>query len=99
MNMYRVLGGHVGTSEARELAEQLVTWHDAMVKHLRVVSSRRGVKCLDDCPHDEATLLWSAAQQTFGTRAKDLTFLRSHGQGPRRSTMPRVRDRAAEIRA
>jgi len=99
MNMYRVLGDHVGTSEAGELAEQLVAWHDAMVKHLRVVDSRRDATCLDDCPHHEAMQLWSAAQQTFGTRANDLTFLRSHGQGPRTSTIPRVRDRAAEIRA
>ena len=99
MNIYRVLGDRIGTSEARELAEQLVAWHDAMVKHLRVVSSRRDATCLDDCPHHEATLLWSAAQQTFGAKAKDLAFLRSHGQGTRMSTIPRVRDQAAEIRA
>ena len=99
MNIYRGLGDRIGTSEARELAEQLVAWHDAMVRHLRVVSARRGATCLDECPHDEATLLWSAAQLTFGTRAKDLTFLRSHAQGSRTSTVRRGRDQVNEIRA
>ena len=80
MNTYRVLGDHVGTNEARELAEQLVAWHDAMVRHLRVAGPRRGSKCLEDCPHEEAALLWSTAQDVFGGRADDLTFLRSHGQ-------------------
>jgi hypothetical protein len=50
-----------------------------MVRHLRVV--RRGVNCIEDCPHEEAPRLWSAAQSIFGTRANDLAFLRSHGQG------------------
>jgi hypothetical protein len=99
MNVYRVFGDRIGTSEARELAEQLVAWHDAMVRHLRVVGARRSAKCLDECPHEEATVLWSAAQQTFGTKAKDFAFLRSHGQGSRTSTMRRVREQAAEIRA
>ena len=97
MNIYRVLGDGVGTSEARELAEQLVAWHDAMVKHLRIVGPRRGPKCAEDCPHAEAVLLWSAAQDAFGTKAKGLTFLRSHGQGRRPSTTSVPRDRAAEL--
>lgn len=80
MNMYRILGDSVGTSEARVLAEQLVTWHDSMVKHARVVGGRSGTACADDCPHDEAAALWVAAQTMFGARAVDLTFLRSHGQ-------------------
>jgi len=94
MNMYRILGDYVGTSEARVLAEQLVTWHDSMVKHLRVVGSGRGVACADDCPHDEAALLWSAAQTTFDARAEDLTFLRLHGQEQRPGTMRSADDRA-----
>lgn len=94
MNTYRILGDQVGTSEARELAEQIVAWHDAMVRHLRVVGPRRGVKCVEDCPHEEATLLWSAAQGVFGGRANDLAFLRSHGQGHRSSRLP-ARDKAA----
>ena len=91
MNMYRILGDYVGTSEARVLAEQLVTWHDSMVKHLRVIGGRRGTECVDDCPHDEATALWAAAHTMFGARAADLTFLRTHGQ--RRSVNLRAEDR------
>ena len=45
MNIYRRLGDQVATSEARELAEQLVAWHDAMVKHLRVLDSRQDARC------------------------------------------------------
>lgn len=99
MNVYRMIGDHIGTSEARELAERLVAWHDAMVKHLRVVGPRRNAKCADDCPHDEASLLWSAAQSTFGARAKGLSFLRAHGQSHRMSTIAAARDRAAEMSA
>jgi hypothetical protein len=40
-----------------------------------------------------------SAQRTFGTRARELTFLRSHGQPQRLATVPRLRDRAAEMRA
>src|SRR5689334_20004031 len=88
MNIYRVLGDQVGTGEARELSEQLVAWHDAMVKHLRVVGARADARCLDDCRHDEAKLLWTAAQQTFGARARHLAFLRAHGHAPRATAMP-----------
>lgn len=86
MNLYRVLGDYVGTHQARTLAEQLVAWHDSMVKHMRVAGSRRGATCADDCPHEEAAVLWSAAQDAFGERAADLAFLRSHGQAWATST-------------
>jgi hypothetical protein len=100
MNIYRVLGDRIGTSEARELAQQLVAWHDAMVNHLRVVAARATAKCTDDCPHVEAGVLWTAAQEVFGASARQLEFLRSHGQPPRRaSTFAPARDRAAEIGA
>jgi hypothetical protein len=98
MNIYRRLGDQVATTEARELAEQLVAWHDAMVKHVRVLSSRNDAQCGEDCPHDEAALLWTAAQQTFGARARELVFLRTHGQPRRMATAGQVRDRAAEAR-
>jgi hypothetical protein len=78
MNLYRLLGDRVGTLEARELAQQLVQWHDAMVKHLRV-QSRHGERCRESCPHEAARALWSAALDVFGERAADLRFLRSHG--------------------
>ena len=96
MNVYRILGDYVGTSEARVLAEQLVAWHDSMVKHLRVVGARRGPACADDCPHDEAAGLWSEAQTAFGARADNLTFLRSHGQR-RRTADVRIADDRAEV--
>jgi hypothetical protein len=98
VNIYRRLGDQIATSEARELAEQLVAWHDAMVKHLRVLGSRQDAHCAEDCPHEDAASLWTAAQQTFGARARELTFLRSHRQPRRLTTAPYVRDRAAEMR-
>jgi hypothetical protein len=97
MNMYRRLGDQVATTEARELAEQLVAWHDAMVKHVRVLDSRHDARCGEDCPHEEAAFLWTAALRTFGDRARDLVFLRSHGQPKRLPTAAHVRDRAAEM--
>ena len=81
MNVYRVLGDRVGTLEARALAQQLVEWHDSMVKHLRVVN-HHGTGCAEGCPHEEARGLWSAAMDVFGDCAGELRFLRTHG-GPR----------------
>ena len=98
MNIYRRLGDQVATSEARELAEQLVAWHDDMVKHLRVLGSRHNARCAEDCPHEDAESLWTAAQRAFGSRARELAFLRSHGQPTRMATTASVRDRAAEMR-
>ena len=98
MNIYRRLGDHVATSEARELAEQLVAWHDAMVKHLRVLGSRQDAHCGEDCPHEDAAHLWADAKRTFGAEARELLFLRSHGQPRRLTSAPQVRDRAAEMR-
>jgi len=80
MNIYRVIGDRVGTLEARGLAQQLVDWHDAMVKHLRVIGHRRA-ECVEGCPHDEARGLWAAAMDVFGPQAGDLTFLRTPGGG------------------
>ena len=98
MNIYRPLGDQVGTGEARELAEQLVAWHDAMVKHLRVLGSRDNSQCAEGCPHEEAASLWTVAREAFGAKARDLVFLRSHGQLKRVATTPDVRGRAAEMR-
>ena len=81
MNMYRILGDRIGTLEARALAQDLIRWHDAMVKHLRVAKQRdRG--CWDGCPHDEARALWSSALDTFGEHASELQFLCMHGAAP-----------------
>ena len=99
MNIYRVLCDRIGTSEARELAQHLVHWHDAMVKHLRVVASHTTPLCADDCPHVEAGVLWAAAQDILGASARQLGFLRAHGERRRVSTLAVARDRAAEMGA
>ena len=68
------------------------------VKHLRVVGSRATSQCGDDdCPHVEAGVLWSAAQDILGASAKQLTFLRAHGQRRHASTLSSAR--TAEMRA
>lgn len=97
MNLYLHLGDQVATLEARELAQQLVAWHDAMVKHVRVVGVRRGPKCDEECPHDEAGVLWTAAQQTFGGRAQELGFLRTHGHRRRLAAPPAVPASSVEV--
>ena len=90
MNMYRVLGDRIGTLEARALAQQLVEWHDAMVRHLRVTAQRNST-CPEGCPHEEARGLWSAAMQIFGNDANDLRFLRTYsGSRPRPASAPTI---------
>jgi hypothetical protein len=79
MNMYQVLGDRIGSLEARALAQQLVEWHDSMVKHLRVVN-HHGRECPERCPHEQARGLWSAAIDVFGDYAGELRFLRTHGR-------------------
>ena len=79
MNVYRMIGNNVGTSEALDLAERLSAWHDAMVSHERV-APRRGRRCDDECPHADAGGLWEDAVRTFGARAHELRFLRSRGR-------------------
>ena len=76
--MYRIVGDLIGTPEARDFAEQLVVWHDSMVKHARVVNLR-GAACTDDCPHAQARVLWPAACHLFGNEAGRLVFLQAHG--------------------
>jgi len=78
MNPYAILGSGVGTDEAASLCARLHTWHDAMVAHeRRLRADRMAHRCGEDCPHIEARTLWVEALATFGTRANDLTFLRS----------------------
>jgi hypothetical protein len=78
MNIYKVLGDRIGTLEARALAEELVAWHDAMVRHLRLMQLQ-GRGCSDECPHSEARLLWRTALEVFGDGAERLRFLQDHG--------------------
>jgi hypothetical protein len=77
MNIYRMIGSSVGTPEAQELADRLSSWHDSMVAHERNAARPA---CEDECPHDEAGVLWAEALATFGTRASELRFLQSRGR-------------------
>jgi hypothetical protein len=79
VNRYELVANRMGTNEARALAAELLKWHDAMVIHLRSSESRHASQCEDDCPHDEAPALWSAACEIFGDDAYELPFLRRFG--------------------
>jgi hypothetical protein len=93
MNLYRTIGDRIGTPEARALSQELIAWHDAMVKHLRSVSS--GAACLAGCAHDEARVLWATALDIFGDHAGSLLFLRAHGGS---HPSPAARAATAELR-
>lgn len=71
MNVYKQLGYANGTPEARQLADRLSAWHDAMVAHERRADS----SCSDGCPHAEARALWREALEVFGAEARELRFL------------------------
>jgi hypothetical protein len=79
VNRYELVANRMGTNEARALAAELLRWHDAMVIHLRSSGSRHASDCEDNCPHDEAPALWSAACEIFGDDADELQFLRKFG--------------------
>ena len=82
MNPYVRAGLGIGTNEAAALAARLSAWHDAAVAHQRRLrNARSGEVCHDECPHAEATVLWSEAISTFGSRAAELRFLRSVAAG------------------
>ena len=96
MTLYLRLADQIGTLAARELAAQLVAWHDAMVKHVRVVGAQRTGQCGEQCPHGDARVLWGAARETFGDLAAGLVFLQRHGQ---RGQAPRYVDPATATEA
>ena len=78
MNPYAILGSGVGTAEAASLCARVTVWHDAMVAHeRRLRMGRAGDACDDECPHVEARTLWAEAVTALGSRANELTFLRS----------------------
>jgi hypothetical protein len=82
MNPYASLRSAVGTPEAVELCARLTAWHDAMVSHERRLRTGKAADvCDDECPHADAHALWAEARATFGTRADELTFLRSRAAG------------------
>jgi hypothetical protein len=85
MNPYVILGSGLGTNDAASLGARLSAWHDAMVAHeRRLRTGRANDVCDDDCPHAEARALWSEAMAMFGSRARELTFLRSRANGSSR---------------
>ena len=82
MSPYAMLGSSVGTAEAASLCVRLTAWHDAMVAHERRLRTGRTTDaCDDECPHSEARALWTEALATLGSRAGELTFLRSRADG------------------
>ena len=78
MNLYAMVGSGNGTHDATALSARLTAWHDAMVAHERKIRAGRSEEvCDEECPHGEARTLWNEAVETFGERARKLTFLRS----------------------
>jgi hypothetical protein len=91
MNPYAVIGSGMGTPEAVSLGVRLSAWHDSMVAHERRLRSTPSTdECHDECPHAEARALWAEALETFGSRAHELTFLRSRANKARRSSRREV---------
>jgi hypothetical protein len=79
MHLYTSIASRIGSSEAWSLAARVAAWHDAMVAHER----RRSVRiseCDEECPHEEAQLLWTEAVSVFGDGAPTCEFLRFHGE-------------------
>lgn len=78
MNPYGIVGSGIGTANAASLRARLMAWHDAMVAHERRVRSGHTTDgCDDECPHVEARALWAEVSAMLGSRANELTFLRS----------------------
>jgi hypothetical protein len=82
MNPYAIDRLGTDTVDAASLRARLVAWHDAMVTHeRRLRSDPTADLCGDECPHVEATALWTEASAMLGPRATELTFLRSRALG------------------
>jgi hypothetical protein len=78
MKLYTMIGLRLASPEATTLSERLAAWHDAMVAHERQLrAGQAAIDCHDDCPHEEARVLWPQALATFAERAHDLSFLKS----------------------
>jgi hypothetical protein len=82
MNPYAIADLASGAAEPASLRARLEAWHDAMVTHERRLRSDPAADlCDDECPHNEATMLWREAAALLGPRASELTFLRSRALG------------------
>jgi hypothetical protein len=95
--VYQQLAARAGTGPARELARELMLWHDAMVRHeRRLAAAGRGPACAsDDCPHAEARGLWDRAVQIFGTDARTLQYLHTAAGGTSIAMRPAQEGRVA----
>ena len=83
MKFYTFLASRIGSPEAQALSARLSAWHDAMVAHERRLAGRSNADaCDDNCPHEDARLLWTEAREVFGDIAPECEFLQSHGQPP-----------------
>ena len=70
-----------GDAAADALIDDLSSWHDRMVAHMRRHGApSRTCRCgdPDTCPRQDARDLWLRAGRTFGDAAARLTFLRQH---------------------
>ena len=85
MNPYVTIASRIGAADSMSLVQRLVEWHDAMFTHERRLGARRESACDDDCPHVFARELWREAVNTFGARAKELTFLHSRATTTRKA--------------
>ena len=82
MNPYAIADLASGTADTASLRARLQAWHDAMVTHERRLRADPAADpCDDECPHVEATALWREAASLLGSRAIELTFLRSRALG------------------
>ena len=82
MNPYAIADLASGAADAASLRARLQAWHDAMVTHERRLRADPAADpCDDECPHGEAPVLWREAAAMLGSRASELTFLRSRALG------------------
>lgn len=82
MNPYAIANLGTDAADAASLRARLQAWHDAMVTHERRLRADPAADpCDDECPHVEATALWREAAALLGSRAGELTFLRSRALG------------------
>ena len=82
MNPYAIASLGTDSADAASLRARLQAWHDAMVTHERRLRADPAADpCDDECPHVEASVLWREAAALLGSRATELTFLRSRALG------------------
>ena len=86
MNPYAIADLASRSADTASLRARLEAWHDAMVTHeRRLRADPASDPCDEECPHGEATVLWREAAAVLGTRAIELTFLRSRALGAGKS--------------